>query len=162
MNYVDIRLVTEDAFFSEAIDWFTQSRYSHAGALLKGQDGELLELGSRVGNDGAKAPGVQTRPANYAKFSRTLVLRFTVSAYQESQFWDFLTRQIDKPYDKEAIAGLVVGRDWHKPDAWFCSELIAAALEYAGIIRKITAELWRIVPGTLGLICEATGAEIVS
>lgn len=43
--------------------------------------------------------------------------------------WDFMARQIGARYDlRGAIIGPVLGLDVGVSDAWFCSEIIAAAL----------------------------------
>lgn len=57
--------------------------------------------------------------------------------------------QMGKPYDLAGALGVAVHREWGKDDAWFCSELIAHALEQAGLklfrgdARRITPQhLW--------------------
>lgn len=53
---------------------------------------------------------------------------------QRSRFWDFMDAQDGKPYDWKAIAGFAIGqRTWDEPNAWFCSELVMAALKESGI-----------------------------
>lgn len=41
----------------------------------------------------------------------------------------FALAQIGKPYDWTAIAGVLMRRDWHEEDSWYCSELGAATVE---------------------------------
>lgn len=54
--------------------------------------------------------------------------------------YDFALTQISKPYDWGAVIGLGMPfpRNWHSPNQWFCSELIAESLLRAGfpIVRE--------------------------
>jgi len=73
---------------------------------------------------------------------------------QEDRFYSFLMSQIDKPYDKMAILGFIVGRNWKETDSWICSELQAAALEHAGICKFYVAAN-KISPDSLALAISA-------
>lgn len=44
----------------------------------------------------------------------------------------FVRSQIGKPYDNKGALGISVERNWQDDDSWFCFELVAAALHYAG------------------------------
>lgn len=110
----------QDNLPSELITYFGHGAgFSHVDAVM--DDGRLL--GARL--DG----GVQIRPAGYAAFTRTLPVTLGAAASQNQEFWDFLNQQIGKPYDSRAVIGFAAGRDWREATAWFCSELVAAALE---------------------------------
>jgi uncharacterized protein YycO len=117
---------------------------SHAEAVMA--DGSLI--GAHY--DG----GVQRRPKGYdaATLQRELIVPIPTNSDVEDKFIDFLGAQIGKPYDIDAIAALVVGRDWRKPDAWFCSELQAAALEACGWLPMLAADVSKITPRDLLLI----------
>ena len=64
------------------------------------------------------------------------------------------TSQLSKPYDYEAIVGMGLHRDWQRPDAWFCSELLAWAFQEAGeplfrpeLTRRVTPQhFWMLAP----------------
>lgn len=86
-------------------------------------------LGARSETIGAVPPGVQIRPAHYEVWTRTEILKIEAFPTCEEEFHAFLHEQIGKPYDWEAIIAFAVHRNWRMHDAWFCSELIAAALE---------------------------------
>jgi hypothetical protein len=58
------------------------------------------------------------------------VLRFSTPAITEALQWALT--QAGKPYDFSAICGIAFDRDWRGSRRWFCSELIAAALEVVG------------------------------
>ncbi|MGH6980467.1 MAG: hypothetical protein ACREFC_04605, partial [Stellaceae bacterium] len=100
---------------------------THVDAVMP--DGRLL--GARLGRCGALRPGVQIRKPGYAPFVRTERVVLDVSALAEAAFHAFLEGQLGKPYDWRAILAFAVHRDWRERDAWYCSELIAAALEHA-------------------------------
>lgn len=112
---------------SEAIKLFSRGWPSHVDAVIP----EGL-LGARSDTLAGVPPGVQIRPPGYEAFDRTLVVTLPCTPGQEAAFHAFLMAQIGKPYDKLAIAAFAVQRDWRMPDAWFCSELVAAALEACG------------------------------
>jgi len=103
--------------------------FSHVDVVLA--DGRLLGARDEV-CDGVAA-GVQIRPADYARFTRKLVVSIATGAANAQGFDTFLRAQLGKPYDMRAIIGFAVGRDWRESDSWFCSELVAAALETAKI-----------------------------
>jgi hypothetical protein len=114
-----------DGLASEAIRRFSRGWPTHVDVVVP--DGLL---GARL--DG----GVKIREPGYAVFNRTLTVRLASTAEQEVRFTSFLYSQLGKPYDSEAIAGLALGRDWRDDSKWFCSELIAAALEVSGWLPK--------------------------
>lgn len=103
--------------------------FSHVDVVLA--DGRLL--GARDAVCAGVAAGVQIRPADYARFTRTLPVTLFTGAANAQGFDTFLRAQLGKPYDMRAIIGFAVGRDWRESDSWFCSELVAAALEAATI-----------------------------
>ncbi len=49
-----------------------------------------------------------------------------------ARFHAFLTAQLGKPYDFEAIAAFALDREWRNPRSWFRPELAAAAPQAAG------------------------------
>jgi hypothetical protein len=118
---ITIRFVAGSDLISRAIRlgeygfWAT-----HVETLMP--DGTLL---------GAHASGgVQARPKEYdrGKFSKQLFVSIPATPEQTDRFNTFLRAQIGKPYDFEAIIGIVAQRDWRKDKAWMCSELVAAGL----------------------------------
>jgi uncharacterized protein YycO len=146
---INIRFVTGNDFISNAIRTGERDGWAtHAEAVLA--DGSLL--GAHI--DG----GVQIRPAGYDKatMTRELVVRLEVSANTslpaETLFYDFLRAQVGKPYDVTAIAGLAFDRNWREDDSWFCSELMAAALETCGYLPALSATDNHISPRDLLLV----------
>lgn len=116
---------------------------SHADAIMP--DGRKI---------GAEFDGVQARAADYDKgaITKELVLELKCDAATSKKFYSFLESQIGKPYDFSAVAAFAAVRDWQKPDAWFCSELIAAALLECGYLRPLAASTNKITPRDLVLI----------
>lgn len=155
---IRIRFVTGNDFLSSAIRVGERDGWTtHAEAVLP--DGSLL--GAHL--DG----GVQIRPAGYDKATMTRELIVALDPYvdgetqviesngksrRENVFYEFCRQQIGKPYDVTAIAGLALDRDWRETDSWFCSELMAAALEACGYLPKLSAADNHISPRDLLLV----------
>lgn len=156
MAEIVTQYVLENKLASRAIAWFSQGHFSHVDAVW----GYGALLGAR--NDitgGAKASGVQLRDARYvADALRIVRIHVPCTDEQRDKWADFLEAQVGKPYDRTAIWAFAIGRNWHDPSAWFCSELQYAAKREAGIIgpgilrrNKITpvmeAEISSLLPG---------------
>lgn len=88
--------------------------------------------------------GVCLRPAT----ARGRQERWVVDAPAEP-ILKLATSQIDKPYDWAGIFGWAFRSDWQKPDAWFCSELVAWAFDRAGYPLLRTEGLSRVTPRDL-------------
>jgi hypothetical protein len=151
---IKIRFVTGNDFISNAIRVGERDGWcTHVEAIMP--DGTWL--GAHL--DG----GVQARPAEYDKATRTreliielddaaAIYRTVVGPSFEGAFHAFLRAQIGKPYDTGAVIGLGVGRDWRNSGSWFCSELIAAALEACGYLPRLSAADNHISPRDLLLV----------
>lgn len=99
--------------------------------------------------------GVRVRPADYDAGQRSKEMRITLPSddLMDDRFYAFLNKQLGKPYDVEAILAFVTQRDWQSPEAWFCSELIAAALVACGwFSTPLATEFNHITPRDLLLI----------
>ena len=145
---IRLRFVTCHDAISAAIRFAEYGFWaSHAEAVMP--DGTLL--GAHY--DG----GVQARPAGYdqAIMLRQQVAEIPCAEAMAQRFHGFLRAQLGKPYDVEAIGALVARRDWREPDSWFCSELIAAALETCGYLPPLAADVSKIMPRDLLLIVSA-------
>lgn len=157
---IQLQFVRQADFASEAIAWFTQGNFSHVDAVLP--NGELL--GARHDSVGGKPPGVQLRPEDYAEWA--LQVRFTIPCTGDvaSHFYNFLLGQIGKPYDMSVIYGFITGRNWRQRDSWICSELQAAAMEHAGIVRPLYLSASKIAPSALALVSSviASGRTVLA
>jgi hypothetical protein len=142
---IRIRFVTDDDVVSAGIRVAEYGFWaSHCESVMP--NGSLL--GAHF--DG----GVQTRPSNYdaTKWVKQLFVDVPSFGTQEQDFYDFLNHQLGKPYDIGGIAGFVSQRDWRLPNAWFCSELMAAALEESALMTPVATEVYHITPRDLLLI----------
>lgn len=154
---VQVQFVRQADPISSGIAWFGGSPFSHVDAVLP--DGTLL--GARSDRVGGKPSGVQIRPPNYEKFAARV--RFSVPATdaQAGAFYDFLHKQVGKPYDRSAILGFVTGRNWRHEDQWICSELIARAGEMSTIFPFLYLAANKITPGSCALAFSAIGATVI-
>lgn len=134
---------------SSLIAWFGKGEFSHVDCICPSG----LLFGAR--SDNTPLPGVQAREPDYATFIKKVIFEIPSSHNQDILFYDFLMKQLGKPYDKWAILGFVTGRYWRENDSWICSELQAAALEYAGIVPKLCLATSKIDPVSLALTVSA-------
>lgn len=138
---------------SKAIARFSAGNLSHVDAEI---EDELL--GARSDHVGGKPPGVQLRPADYARAELIVRMELRSTPEQEGAFKRFLFEQLGKPYDHTAIWGFAAGRDWRSADSWFCSELQAAALEKACVFpTKLYLGANKVTPVSLALAVTAAG-----
>jgi uncharacterized protein YycO len=127
-----------------AIRWFTQGSVGHVDFVLS--SGELL--GAQYASGMGAPSGVQIRPPNYGGMTDRIVVRIPEQD-DNLKVWQFSHEQLGKPYDLTAIWGFAAGRNWRDARGWFCSELIAATLEYAGVIPPIETAVNKITPEML-------------
>lgn len=143
---ITLRFVTSDSPISFGIRAAEYGFWaSHVEALMP--DGSLL--GAHVEG------GVLARARDYdkGKFIQELYVEIPAEPVVVAAFHAFLRSQLGKPYDKEAILAFVARRDWQDPDAWFCSELQAAALSACGwFASPLATEFNHITPRDLLLI----------
>jgi hypothetical protein len=171
---IRIRFVTGNDFVSNAIRAGERDGWcTHVEAIMS--DGTLV--GAHIEG------GVEARPADYDKETRTreLIVELRAEDDQETSFTRFLDHQLGKPYDTTAVIGLGLsavmpflgyvaaaiassiglneiahsGRDWREQDSWFCSELIAAALEAGGYFPRLSVADNHISPRDLLLLLSA-------
>lgn len=145
MGTIVVRFVTGSDFISRAIAFAEKDGWpTHCDVKVTG--GCLV--GAHI--DG----GVQARPPNYDRttMSCELYVSIDVPDEVEEKFNAFVNAQIGKPYDVTAIAGVVFGRDWRERDSWFCSELVAAALEDCGYLPMLASADNHISPRDLLLV----------
>jgi uncharacterized protein YycO len=146
-----------DSLVSRFIAYGTEGTVAHVDAV--DDAGNLWGAQNETGL-GGKPSGVQIRPEDYGdSCGMTNRIRVLVSATpaQEAAFWGFMRNQLGKPYDLTGIAGFIAGRDWHDDGAWFCSELVCAALEASGAIKKLETPANKITPQELLLVCSVIG-----
>jgi hypothetical protein len=151
MGAITLQFVGNDSLGSRLIEWYDHGQYSHVDTVLP--DGSLL--GARNDVIGAIPAGVQIRPAGYVVGDRMKRVVIPRSDVREANYYDYVEAQIGKPYDRCAIAAFFAGRDWRDETAWFCSELVAAGLEAAGVVYPLSAPVNKIAPDDLLLVLSA-------
>ena len=137
-----IALYKSNGFFYNFIKFFTKGEYTHAGIFLN--DGRLAEV--KPFHKVSIEPDIF-----FDNKSGTVVELYDVemTPEQETVVMDFITRQLGKPYDYWTILGFVFyktkeGRKSY--GKWFCSELVFAAFEKAGINLLERANAWNVSP----------------
>lgn len=151
MGAIVLQFVEGTGLGSGMIKWFGHGSYSHVDCVLP--DGTLL--GSRSDVMSGAPAGVQIRPAGYV--NKDAVDRVTLPATddQERGFYSFMRSQIGKPYNKLGIFAFAVNAEWSSTGAWFCSQLVTAALQESGWLRELTEPPNKIDPDDLRLIISA-------
>jgi hypothetical protein len=156
MPEIVLRFVEGGGWDSEIIRYSSRCQWSHVeeyDTLRERTFGAML-----VG-------GVKYRELTDVQYKRAVgseTFKIKLSDNECAKYSGFMQEQDGKPYDWRAIASFAMGqrvwraRDWREDDSWFCSELIARALEVAGVIRfpaGIAAsfitprDLWLLVAG---------------
>ena len=149
--------------FSEIIKWATRSNISHVGVILQSklligneaQDGifnQIIESTTLNGFSGVTISRLSDRLDTYDGEIWWLPIKKDIDEKMDKKkFYDFLIHQQRKEYDmpqavKSALDALdrvpILGRATHNQEdfsRFFCSELVAAALEVAGAIKNINA-----------------------
>lgn len=132
-------------WISKSILHVSRGGYSHAAVQLA--DGSIIEAHARR--------GVCTRKDLLDQVNtKTQVVVFDVETTPEQDviITDFLKDQIGKGYDYWSIVGFVIhstheGRKGY--NRWFCSELVFAAFQKAGINLLERVEPWKVSPTIL-------------
>lgn len=149
--------------FSDIIKWATRSTVSHVGVIMQSkllvektlQEGifnQIIESTSLKGFSGVSISRLSDRLYAYDGEIWWLPLSDTIySNLNKKDFYDFLLHQERKPYDmpqaiKSALDAmdnipLLSGLTKNAEDfsSFFCSELVAAALEAGGAISHLNA-----------------------
>lgn len=124
--------------FSYGIRTFTGfSPYSHCGLILP--DNRIIESTFKRGVHFSSRFEFNTRASviqvcNYSVPDEQAIYRAAIS-------------QIGKPYDKWAILGFPVRRNWQQESDWFCSELVGWSIMQGG--RQLVKDVHRLMPDTL-------------
>jgi hypothetical protein len=126
---ITLQFASGSDFGARSIEWFSHgSSFSHVDTVVPG--GRLF--GARSDSVGGAPPGCQYRDPSYVGNSAVFRVGLSMTADQERAYYSFLYAQTGKPYDKKAIWGFILGRNWREDDSWICSELVAAGLEKCG------------------------------
>lgn len=125
-------------FVSAAIRWQTRSPYSHA-ALLR-PDGRIVESW--------QGAGVRIKTvADWADIDAFDVVGMT--DLQWGLALDFCEELVGRGYDYKAVLRFVSRRPAADNERWFCSELVFAALQSAGVDLLARIDAASVSPGML-------------
>ena len=107
-----------------------------ARVLQPWSHGLILDTPTMAVDSTFKLNGVKRRPADDV-FHGTSAIRFLdFPLDNEAAAREFYFEQLDTPYDLHCIIGFATGdRDWRDDRAWFCWELVAAAIEAGSSYR---------------------------
>jgi uncharacterized protein YycO len=95
---------------------------------------------------GAREMGVKIRPWGTNNPIRDIFASVECSDEQAEAVYKFLYDQIGKPYNWLGILGFVIRKDFPSKNRWFCSELVIAAFEAAGIHLIAVKQVDRVTP----------------
>ena len=137
-----IALTRGNHIVSRLIQRFTRGQYSHAAVIL--HDDSVIESISK---------GVSKFPKFVVKKNQSAnVYWVDVTKEQEEIIEKFLHDQLGKKFDTWMIFGFVLctGREKRKSRRrWFCSELVFAAFEKAGVNLLERTKPWLVSPTML-------------
>lgn len=129
---IRLRFTNDAGIMPAIIQAYTWSDWNHCEIWLP--SGYLgSDTGSYKDRDRIIPPGVQIRPTDYRKPRKQAFATIDCSDLVTGRVLRYAKWQIDRPYDYTAIFGIALHRDWRSEHAWICSELVAAAFEYAGM-----------------------------
>lgn len=146
------RFIAEKDPLSRTISWWGGGDWSHIDLAMP--DGTFA--GARLNG------GYQIRPADYIKPAKSCVLSLETTPEQEMAYYAASKAKEGAPYDRIAIAGFIVGRNWAQPGAWICSEAQADNAVKAEIIKPLYLSANRITPNDMTLILSAVGATVMA
>lgn len=134
---VKIRFASSKSLISWVIRIFTWSRVSHVDYVFEYPNGGREYYGA-----------LPSTGVDYNDVEFDYVEYYEVDVPKPEELEKFLLEQRHKSYDWMAILSIVFRNQWQRDKKWFCSELIAAALE-AGGIRIFNERHYRITPRDL-------------
>lgn len=146
LNTLYVLLHRDQGVVSRLIRWQQRSDYSHASLLLP--DGRILEA--------LQGQGVieSRRLMELATKDRERITPFAVQVgvRQAASVYEFAHDQTGKPYDWTMVVRFVSRQQESRKSSgkWFCSELVYAACQQAGVhLLHPRIEPWRVSPGGL-------------
>jgi hypothetical protein len=133
---ITLRFTYNPTFYNRAIRFFTWYEYTHVELVIK--------PGVYIGSLPGKGVVCHNKSAVKEKF-------MTLDVPSEPVV-EFMCSQLGKKYDWSGVIGLPFRRRWQSEDKWFCSELIATAINKS--VDTFSEESYRIVPRDIALVCK--------
>lgn len=144
----DLRLLLYcgTSWVSKAIRWQTRSIYSHAAVLLP--TGFVYEAWTKGGVVKAESVG-----ANHKDGTVIDCFTFESNTTSDALIVTFLEQHLGDKYDYLSVLRFLDRRreSVSSQDKWFCSELVFAAMAYAGLAPLERIEAYAVNPGMLGI-----------
>jgi len=136
-----IGLHSANSIFDKIIRWQTRSKYSHVSISL---EKDVIEATRFYG----------VRKFQKYKFKKDEYIDMYSTEVTSEQFRkisQFLYAQVGKKYDITMVLRFLSreSESGGSKDKWFCSELIYAAFEHAGISLLNNTKAWEVSPGLL-------------
>ena len=138
MANIKIIMSSGPHFGSAFLRWYTHCPYSHCEMLFEDEQGAPYIIGARVA--GVKKFSTLSVP------NRSTILEMEVTDEQYEKFHAFVHGKVGASYDWRAYLGFLFNKKTEGPNRWFCSELIAAAFNHAGIEMFHNTGTWYITP----------------
>lgn len=145
MNDLVVALHRGTGLISRAIQWQTRSHYSHASVMCR----------NGCGIEAREGKGVRVT-ADWLKFKaldeQVDLFTVKVTEAQADSIEAFLLDQVGKKYDWTMVARFITRRQAARDESgkWFCSELVFAAFQQAGVELLRDTQPWEVSPGLLG------------
>lgn len=98
------------------------AKYSHCGLILP--DNTITESTFKTGVQNCTFEDFSTRA------TKLEIVTYVIP--DADACYEYARQQISKPYDKTAVIGMPLNRDWQQDTDWFCSELLLACLAKGG------------------------------
>lgn len=142
-----IALYRGTGFISTGIKWQTRGPYSHAAIILP--NNAVIESKEFIG---VHQVPLEVKDFGAAKGVAVEVYEVDTTDAEDAVIEAFLRSQLGKPYDYSMVFRFVTrqGMDAHSKGKWFCSELVFAAFQQAGINLFERTEAWEVSPSMLG------------
>lgn len=132
---------------SPLIRFVTWSQWSHVALIIN--DSQVIE--STLSRGGVKIDTLE----NFKARAKNWAVKEYPCVNPEGIIRYCIT-QLNKPYDKTALVGISLHRNWQEDDAFVCSELIGvgsvmALCEYfdSEVMHRITPQHWWMLYGTI-------------
>ena len=137
---IRILLYRGKSLVSRAIELQTRSPYSHAAAML--DDNTIIEAWHLGG-----VSHVDTIWTNHTRETPIDIFRVEARPGQQAVFEAYLVGQVGKPYDFRSVFRFLSHTPARENGKWFCSELVTAALDYAGVSPLLRVKPSEVSPG---------------
>jgi len=143
---IEVRFFKTKGLVGWLVRWFTWSKWNHVDINIDGTYYAAQEGKGVFRNDG--------KVENVLDMDTIQILD---TARNKQHLETFLKYQLDKEYDWHGILGFILRKGIDNKDKWFCSELIATALNKIGYQFP---EPFKVSPGSLFKMLDASNNHL--